>query len=300
MGNGRWTEATYRGYAADTGYRTKTVHEVFANYSMPDGLNPARIVVRESCDSVANPASTPVILGLDVTGSMGKYAREIAVNHLPKLMNGILEERPVTDPHLMFMGIDDVHAQSRAPLQMSQFEADIKILEQLREICMVGGGGGNRSESYDAVWYGAAHKTKIDSYDRRQMPGFIFTFGDEEAPYQSMSSSQLKSIFGEGEYPATITPVESLSAAQEKYQVFHVVIEQGSYCYSRLKEVRSSCTELLGNNVIFLRDTEYLSEVVLATLHIANGKDMESVIAASSNADELRYAFANSLPNEGG
>ena len=223
---------------------------------------------------------------------MGIYAHEIAVTHLPKLMNGILET--VTDPQIMFMAIDDVHASSPAALQVSQFESDIRILEQLREVYLVAGGGGNRSESYDLTWYFAGNRTVIDSFEKRGQHGFLFTFGDEEAPYQTVTAEQLKSVFGPGEYSA-MTPEQMLKQAQEMYQVFHIVIEQGNHYRRYPAEVRSSWTNLMGSNVLFLKDSKYLSDLVLATIEIANGKDMQTVIQESVCPDILTYAFTNSL-----
>ena len=148
MGSGRWSADSFTAYATSTNYRSMSRDEVFSK-SVQTELKSEAIKVRESRDSAESPNSTPIILALDVTGSMGEYAEKIAKDELPKLMNAILEQSPVADPHLMFMAIDDVHAYSHTPLQVSQFEADIRILEQLRKIVLVGGGGGNRSESYE-------------------------------------------------------------------------------------------------------------------------------------------------------
>lgn len=292
MGHGSWTAHAYSTYASTTGYTDKSVHEVFSSRAVNKALNPFGVAVRESRDSDEHPNSIPIILGLDVTGSMGIYAHEIAVTHLPKLMNGILET--VTDPQIMFMAIDDVHASSPAALQVSQFESDIRILEQLREVYLVGGGGGNRSESYDLTWYFAANRTAIDSFEKRGQHGFLFTFGDEEAPYQIVTAEQLKSVFGPGEY-TSMTPEQMLKQAQEMYQVFHIVIEQGSHYQRYPAEVRSSWTNLMGSNVLFLKDSVYLSDLVLATIEIANGKDIQTVIQESVCPDILTYAFTNSL-----
>lgn len=291
MGSGSWSRETYRTYASTTGYTTQSVYQVFQQRGIHKDLNPTGII-RESCDSAEHPNSIPIILGLDVTGSMGIYAHEIAVTHLPKLMNGILET--LTDPQIMFMGIDDVHANSYAPFQVSQFESDIRVLEQLRNIYLVGGGGGNRSESYDLAWYFAAANTKTDCNLKRNGYGFLFTFGDEEAPYETMTPEDFKKVFGPGEYE-TMTPQQMLARAQEKYQVFHIVIEQGTHYRNYPNAVRNSWTELMGSNVLFLKDSAYLSDLVLATIKIANGEDMQTVINDSGCSEILEHAFSNSL-----
>lgn len=299
MGNARWDSSSYQSYASTTNYRSMSRDQVFS-HSVSTKLDPRNVKVgkgdriglqlRESIISDENPNPTPIILGLDVTGSMGQVAEQIAKDELPKLMTQIHETGAVTDPHVMFMGIDDVFAQGHGALQVSYFEPDLRIVEQLRQMWLVGNGGGNGSESYDLAWYFAGHHTYLESYEKQGRPGFLFTFGDEPAPFQTVSKHHLRTIFGEGDYEDT-TPESSLRAAQEKFQVFHVIVERGGPGRS----VRESWTRMLGNNAIFLRDTKHLTEVVLATMRIANGDDIHSVIAESKCPDELRYAFENAL-----
>lgn len=293
MGSGRWSADSFTAYATSTNYRSMSRDEVFSK-SVQTELKSEAIKVRESRDSAESPNSTPIILALDVTGSMGEYAEKIAKDELPKLMNEILEQSPVADPHLMFMAIDDVHAYSHTPLQVSQFEADIRILEQLRKIVLVGGGGGNRSESYDLAWYCAGMKTSIDSFEKRGEKGFLFTFGDEEAPYETMKASELAAVFGPGQYE-NMQPGEILDAAKKMYNVFHIVIEQGSYARTRLNSVKSTWTDMLGNNVLFLKDFRNLSELVTSTIRIAKGEDLNTVVSNSSISKDLAYAYQNAI-----
>lgn len=293
MGSGRWTSDSFTTYASTTNYRAMSRDAVFSK-SVQAELKTESIKVRESRDSADSPNSTPIILGLDVTGSMGEYAEKIAKDELPKLMNAILEQSPVADPHLMFMAVDDVHAYSQTPLQVSQFEADIRILEQLRKIVLVGGGGGNRSESYDLAWYCAGMKTSIDSFEKRGEKGFLFTFGDEEAPYETMKASELTAVFGPGQYE-NMQPGEILDAAKKMYNVFHIVIEQGSYARTRLNSVKSTWTDMLGNNVLFLKDFRNLSELVTSTIRIAKGEDLNTVVSNSSISKDLAYAYQNAI-----
>lgn len=294
MGAGKWDTTDYNTYASTTAYVSAPRHEVFTSSRMPQSLDPAKITLRESCDSADNPHSTPIILALDVTGSMGRYAELIAKEALPKLMSDIYEQRPVSDPHVMFMGIDDVHARSPAALQVSQFEADIRILEQLRQVWLVGGGGGNSSESYDLAWYFAAQRTKTDSFNKRSEKGFLFTFGDEEAPYEQLTANDLQMVFGAGQH-SPCSPQQSLAMAKERYHVFHVVIEEGDYYRQRPERVRSSWTELMGSSVLFLRDFRDLSELITCTMRITRGEDMNTIISQSKNSAALRHAFANCM-----
>lgn len=141
MGYSRWDASDWRGHSA--GLHGLRRDEVFGGRSLHPDLDPSRAGVRESRDSKLNPESNPVIVALDVTGSMGMIAEVIARDGLGTLVEEMLVRQPVSDPHLMFMGVGDV-CSDRAPLQVTQFEADIGIARQLQRIWLEGGGGGDR------------------------------------------------------------------------------------------------------------------------------------------------------------
>lgn len=304
MGNSRWDDNDYKSYAITTNYRSASAAEVFS-HKVDEKLDPRNVKVgkgdrkglqlRESVISEANPDPTPIILGLDVTGSMGQVAVQIAKDELPKLMTQIHATGVVSDPHVMFMGIDDVFAQGHGALQVSYFEPDLRIVEQLRKMWLVGNGGGNGSESYDLAWYFAGHYTHSDNFVKKGKKGFLFTFGDEPAPYQTVSPRDLETIFGPGSYESA-KPEASLALAKRQYQVFHIIVERGPGHTG----VSTSWTKMLGNNAIFLNDTENLTEVVLATMAVANGENIHKVISESPIAPALRHAFQNALASEKG
>ena len=107
---------------------------------------PKFINVRESRDSEDSPNSTPIILGFDVTGSMGYLAEEIAKNALNETVTQIYAKNPVTNPHIMCAAF--VEAEDPDGLQVTQFEADIRVVEQLLDLRV--GFGGNWY-SYDSL-----------------------------------------------------------------------------------------------------------------------------------------------------
>lgn len=300
MGASRWSDDDYKSYASTTNYRSASREEVFSHI-VDEKLDPRNVKVgkgdrkglqlRESIISDANPDPTPIILALDVTGSMRDVVEEIAKNQLPAMMTGIHAQHIVTDPHVMFMAFDDVHALGRRPgaLQVSYFEPDLKIVEQLRKMWLVGVGGGNQSESYDLPWYFAAKHTYLENYEKTGKPGFLFTFGDEPFPVDINTPDELAHVFGPGAYEE-LAPLTALKMAQQKFQVFHISIVKGGYNLS-------GWDKHLGNNHLRLdgREVTLLSELVLATMKIAGGANIEEVIAASSNPAAFRRAYANAL-----
>ena len=291
MGYGRWSSSDYTTYTQTTKLETLSRSEVFSQCGVHESLNPARIVLRESRDSDTNPNSTPIIIGLDVTGSMGFVAESIAKEQLNTVMTRIIEEKPVDDPHLMFMAVGDIRSDV-GPLQVSQFETDIRIIDQLRNIWLEGRGGGNHTESYDLPWYFAVHKTDIDVV-KRGKKGYLFTIGDEYPPNEPLPRNRLSSILNVEEVREYDSPKQLLDHASEKYKVFHLLAEEGAECRSveNKKHVRQAWKDLMGRNVVFVRNHKHIDDIIIAVLKIAEGADPEKAIKESKVPEEVRYAL---------
>jgi hypothetical protein len=226
--------------------------------------------VREARDSPDNPNSTPLIVGIDVTGSMGMIADVLAREGLGTLFTGVLDRRPIQDPAVMFMAIGDANWDS-APLQVSQFEADKRIIEQLTQIYIERGGGGNNFESYNLPWYFAALHTVHDSMEKRGKRGYLFTVGDEEAP-EPLTKDQIKRFIGD-DMEAELSTQNVLHLAQRTYDVFHIIIEEGSHARAHMGRVVDSWTKLLGQHVIRLADHTKLAETIVSAIEVVEGVD---------------------------
>lgn len=279
MGYGRWDSADWSSYSSShtTG---KTTREIFSS-NLKDYMDPKQIGVRESRDSEDNPESTPVILALDVTGSMSSVIDGIVRQSLDTLVREIIERKPVSDPHVMVMGVGDVDYDD-APLQVSQFEADIRIAEQLKDLWLEGGGGGNDHESYTLPWYFAARKTDVDCVHHGRK-GMLFTFGDEECP-ESLRAEQIKKAIGD-DVQADMNTKDLLALVSQKYDVFHVIIQEGSHARSYPNEVLRSWNNVLPQgHVIKLSDYTKLAEVVVSVMEVHAGKAPEAVMATWSGS----------------
>lgn len=275
MGSARYTADDWTAYSSKhiTG---KSVDAVYASRTINAALDPKDVKIRESCDSDVNPNSTAIIVGLDVSGSMDSVLDVIAQKGLNTLITEIYARNPVPDPHVMVMGIGDVEAGDSAPLQVSQFEADIRIAEQLTNIYFEKRGGGNNYESYALAWYFAAMHTRIDCFEKRQKKGFIFTIGDEE-PTPYLRASDLSRILGytpQKDYTAD----ELLTMAQRQYEVFHCIIEEGNHCRGGgLKKVQDKWRKLLGQHVLSVSDHTKIAEVIVSALQVVSGEDSDTV-----------------------
>lgn len=274
MGAGRWdanTRAAYSNFSQST--RGRTTDQIFRSREIHENLDPTKARVRESRDSAENPNSTPIIVALDVTGSMGILADHLAREGLGNLFEFLLDHSPVPDPHVMFMAIGDARSD-RAPLQVSQFEADKRIIEQLAQIYIEHGGGGNAGESYDLAWYFAALRTVHDAMEKRGKKGYLFTVGDEPAP-PGLKAHQVQTFLGDAP-ERDLSARELLGFAQRVYNVYHIVIEEGSG-FSMYGNVMSSWTDMLGEHTIPLEDHTKLTETIVSAISVAEGADPDEV-----------------------
>ena len=214
--------------------------QVYRSMMLNEQLNPKN-VIRECCNSEEHPNTIPVILALDVTGSMGDACQETA-----EALGVIMEQlyKKFKDIEIMVMGIGDL-AYDKAPIQISQFESDVRIAEWLDKIYMEHGGGGNSYESYTAAWYMGLRHTKLDAYDKQGRKGIIITMGDEPLnPY--LPKSELSNVTGDS-LQGDIETKDLFKDASEKFDIYHIAVDspQDSYSYYE-KRIKESFGNLLG------------------------------------------------------
>lgn len=275
MGTSRWSPADWAAYVASAG--SKSAAELFRGSSIHKDLNPKSIKVRESCDSDFNPLSTPIIVAVDETGSMGMLAETLIRHGLGVLIEEIYVRKPVTDPHLMCMAFGDAWFDT-APLQVTQFEADIRLVDQLSKFYIEGNGGGNSCESYNLPWYFAATRTKCDAILKRNKKGYLFTVGDEPPP-PVLLASHVRKFLGGG-LQKDISTRDLFAMASKTWEIFHIMIEEGCHYRSYPKQTAKAWRDLLGQRALLLSDHTKLAELIVSTIEVNEGADVARVAAS--------------------
>lgn len=273
MGRGSYNAADWNRLKGSRGISaSSTADDIFSKNKANEKYLPQFINMRESRDSEDSPESTPIIIGFDSTGSMGYLAAEIAKNSLNKTATMILEKRPVPDPHIMCAAFTAPNAYSYPALQVTQFEADIRVVEQLLDFQL---DGGNRY-SYDAlVWYFALKHTSTDCFEKRGKKGFIFCIGDEVGSAVNetiLNSEEIKSVFGDKAEAEYTTPGLARKVG-ERYEVFHIIT--GNHVDTSLK----SWEPLLPgrNAVIKSENIHCLAEVMISIMQLCAGMSKKDV-----------------------
>lgn len=304
MGGGSWDSGLYSSAASsrsaagvddfDYDIRVKTgrasgIHESLdpAKMKNPDPAR-YRFPLRESRDSDEHPASIPIAMIFDVTGSMGGIPRRLQ-QKLVSLMDVIVDKAGLPDPQILVGAVGDATCD-RYPLQVGQFESDNRFDEQLRQIILEGGGGGQVMESYALAYRFAADHTASDAYEKRGKKGYLFTMGDEK-PWPTVRADEVSRIFGvEANEDET---VESLIArASERWEIFHLFSMDGSYPH--YTDIHDRWRELLGERFIKVEDSELVCEIIAGLVHM-----METAYDASRVVSDigLSGAAANVVKN---
>ncbi|MGB6153562.1 MAG: hypothetical protein WBG48_16395 [Pricia sp.] len=269
--------------AKSAGYASKSVNDIFAQNrerKAHEAMNPNGISFREARDSEVHPNSVPIILGLDVTGSMGHIPHDLVKDGLPKLMGGIIENG-VPDAALLFLGIGD-HECDGYPLQVGQFESGDKELDMwLTRTYIESGGGGNGGESYLLAWYFAAFHTKTDAFEKRNQKGLLFTVGDEPN-LKILSGSAIKEIMGSGQQ--SYTDLELLAEARKRYEVYHI-----NLLHSGIAEAADSgWKEVLGENCISVKDYKTVPDVIKSIICEKHASGSGTATAGSTSFDDIK------------
>ena len=187
-------------------------------------------------------------------------------------MNTIIDNG-VEHPQILFGAIGD-HISDRHPLQVGQFESGTEELDNwLTQMYLEGYGGGQNMESYLLAWLVAGRHTSIDSFEKRNEKGFLFTIGDEMS-WDNVSANKLKDMMG---YPQgeDVTDKQLLEEAQRLYHVYHIHINETSYRDD--PQVLGYWKKMLGERLIVLDDHNAVCETISTLVAVQHGVDMAAV-----------------------
>lgn len=290
MGGGTWTTDSFAKYSTTKGRKVNlstgsldgdwSAQQMFTQRHLAKELNPYN-VMRECCDNEEHPNTIPVIIGLDTTGSMGAAGVEVA-----KKLNVIITElyNRYQDIEIMVMGIGDL-AYDDAPVQMSQFESDIRIAEQLDKVWLERGGGGNSYESYTAAWYFGLKHCRLDCWNRGKK-GIIITTGDEPLnPY--LPKDRLNDISGDSNQDNVETN-ELYELAKRKYDIYHITIDDRRTAYSWYKKhIDATFGKLLGDRLKVASMDDLAARIVDCIDDALNGDN--DIPAVAVNTGEISW-----------
>lgn len=266
----------------DFGYSAKMASTPRAKQRVADILDPKN-VTREARDSANHPASRPIAVFFDVTGSM-RSVPQILQRKLPDLFGLLQSKGYIEDPQVMFGAIGDADNNGwsggdKAPLQVGQFETSVAADEQLRSIYLEGGGGGQQTESYQLAAYFMARHVVTDAWEKRGEKGYLFIIGDEMNK-RFVSPDQVAEHIGD-----TLADRIDTSAiwdeVKKRWNVWFILPNQTSYYDDPV--IEKHWREIVGERFIKLDDPAAVSELIAVTIGVH-----EETIDLDEGLDDLR------------
>lgn len=291
MGGSSWSNAAYHdrnavrastGTAAfdydhkiKSGKAARVVHTTLDPKVVAGARSPfVGSIMRESRDSDAHPESLAVVVIFDETGSMGMVPQQLQ-KKLAGLMQLLISKGYAPHPQILFGAIGDANSD-KVPLQIGQFESDLTMDDNLTSIYLEGNGGGQKKETYELAHYFAARHTSIDCFEKRGKKGYFFTIGDEDF-YTTIRRGQVKDLIGD-DLTEDLPTEQVVRELEEKYNVFHIIAEQGGYPHD--PEIERAWKALLGERVLKLEDSDNVAELIALTIGLCEGTiDIDSASA---------------------
>ena len=259
MGGGCYSVDSFNSYAKSVGavmdnceidgVKTLRLNNMkYSQTSLHSELDP-KSRVRECCNTEEHPNTLPVILALDVTGSMGSACDECAAS-VANLMKDLYEQ--FEDVEVCVMGVGDLECDD-SPLQVSQFESDVRVAKQMQEIYLEKGGGSNSYESYTAPWYFGLYHTRLDCFDKQGRKGVIITMGDEPLN-PALNKRDVEHFLGVGlEEQVELKTNKLYKEASKKFDIYHISVEDDRTNYnsdrgSYEEQVDKSFKDVIGDD----------------------------------------------------
>lgn len=293
MGGGSWTTDKYNASTrakistgTTFGYDSKARSS--NNYTPHENLDPkivAKNGIIESRDSNEHPNSLPIIIGLDQTGSMGGVPRNLQKS-LAGIFDLIVLRGYAEDPQISIAAYGDLKCDpARSAVQMSNFESDNRIDENLDNLMLVGGGGNNGGETMSGLFY-MMEKVKSDAWEKRNKKGYAFFIADEIS--LDLDMRDLADFTNDKEPIAPLGFADLAKKVMEKWEVYILVIDNWSAEYQQSVKFY---TEIFGQkNVLVLEDPQAVPETIAVTIGLREGtldalsvdKDLRSIGASDS------------------
>ncbi|PXX57797.1 hypothetical protein DFR70_11627 [Nocardia tenerifensis] len=282
MGYGNWDDSAYQAAKTfrasrgldDFGYTAEMRSVPYADWQAHPTLDPFGVAARECRDSADHGNSLPIAVLFDVTGSMGRVPR-IMQQKLGKLHGLLRRKGYADDPQILFGAIGDADCD-RVPLQVGQFESDNRMDEQLRAILLEGGGGGQKSESYELAAYFMATHIVTDAWEKRGKKGYLFLIGDE-LNKPRLASRHIRGVIGDS--VRRDVAVESIyRELAERWHVYYILPNQSSYYDD--PEIADHWRGMLGQGFLKLDDPAAVCELIALTVGLEEGRvDVDSGLA---------------------
>lgn len=202
--------------------------------------------------NITTTSRAPLVIMVDVTGSMGKWPTVI-FSKLPYLdVEGKTYLGP--DMEISFAAVGDIY-YDKYPVQVRPFGKDLQLKTELEKLVVEGGGGGGHHESYEM---GALFYANNCSMPNAVKPIFIFVA--DEAPYDKVTVAEA-ALHAKVTLGQDLTVKEIFRQLKAKYSVYLIhKLYTGT-------PTRPTWVDLIGeDHIVDLQDPDRVVDVIFGIL----------------------------------
>jgi len=238
--------------------------------------------------SVATDSPTPLVVAVDVTGSMGEWPK-IIFEKLPVLYNEAKLHLP--DVAISFSAIGDANIDAY-PLQVCDFKKGKPLEADINGLCPEGGGGGGIKESYELCAYFYARHCATPRSKRA-----LFVFCGDEGFYERIKVGTLKKMVGD----TVARDVDSFDAFRDLRKSFETYMLRVPYTADAEKDqfIHDQWVRALGaQNVLRMEDPKRIVDCIigLAAILAEEGDSFSQRLAIRQTAEQVQQVMRTLHP----
>jgi hypothetical protein len=226
---------------------------------------------------ISTNSKLPVVLALDVTGSMKEWPKFI-MDRIPTMyheMNAVLQgydpkqlEKSLVpikqEMEISVIAVGDANCDTH-PLQVTEFQKHNSLVKSLNEIYPEGGGGGGTMESYDLAAYYAVNHVKTE---KSMIKPLCYIAGDE-AFYDTVKSSHVKRLIGD-DLKQNLNTVDVLKQLDDKFDVY-VLRPEPTYSKATYEGIHNKWKDVFnGQRVLRMEDPEAIVNCMIMLAGISS------------------------------
>eukprot|EP01124_Arcella_intermedia_P033681 TRINITY_DN8145_c0_g1_i1.p1 TRINITY_DN8145_c0_g1~~TRINITY_DN8145_c0_g1_i1.p1 ORF type:complete len:294 (+),score=67.95 TRINITY_DN8145_c0_g1_i1:40-921(+) len=254
--------------ASTTRVNSTEADKAFSSRALDPQLNPFQRAIHST-------GQTPIVICVDVTGSMGKWPKVIW-DKLPMFFGQLMMKSYVPNPVFSFCAIGDAYGDN-SPLQVTEFASGTVLDDLITKLHIEGGGVGLQSEheTYELAAYYYSNFCYFD-VEPTQKPLFFIT-GDEHF-YDQLNGEQVGKLIT-GEKIGDVSSESVWAALREKFNVFHLhkILDYGG---PSDEAVVVSWKKAIGDDfVIRVNNPKACVDVMLGVIAISSGRRTKDTYA---------------------
>lgn len=229
----------------------------------------AQTEIHSDCDPYGRQLicrnKSPIIVALDVTGSMGNWSK-IIYDKLPMLFGQLMLQNYLDDPAICFAAVGDANSD-QAPLQVCEFAQGAALDDWVSKLWLEGGGGGQNHETYELAGYFFQNKIIYDGCEGKP---FLFFTGDEGF-YPVVLEEYITAYVDSNDAGCGNVPAETLfKELRRKYHVF--LLHRPFFDPELDRQLRAKWESVIGGEHIFeLDDPKAVVDVILGAVALVSG-----------------------------